>query len=338
MDYGTAVSGGLVLLVGLITLAYAALVFWSPPPIITRDSEKKYRCFKSPNKPLPLTSLTKPSTVDLSVVIPAFNETERLPLMMAATIEHLTSLQQNKDNNNKSTSRGSKANANANGKANAARTFEILIVDDGSTDGTSKKALELAAQYKECDIKVVTLENNTGKGGAVRHGMLYASGERLLMVDADGASRFQDLELLWDMMDKVGPGGAPAVVVGSRAHLVKSAAVVKRSFIRNVLMYGLHTILRIVGVGHIRDTQCGFKLFSRKAARHIFPAQHLPTWIFDVELLLLAKQLRIPVAEVPIEWHEVAGSKLNVMTASVQMLRDLLIVRANHISGRWKAT
>ena len=100
-------------------------------------------------------------------------------------------------------------------------------MDDGSTDGTSKKALELAAQYKECDIKVVALENNTGKGGAVRHGMLYAGGERLLMVDADGASRFQDLELLWDMMDQVGPGGAPAVVVGSRAHLVKSAAVVK---------------------------------------------------------------------------------------------------------------
>lgn len=66
-------------------------------------------------------------------------------------------------------------------------------------------------------------------------------------------------------------------------------------------------------------------------------AQHLPTWIFDVELLLLAKQLGIPVAEVPIEWHEVAGSKLNVMTASFQMLRDLLIVRANHLLGRWQA-
>ena len=102
-------------------------------------------------------------------------------------------------------------------------------------------------------------------------------------------------------------------------------------------MYGLHTILRIVGVGHIRDTQCGFKLFSRAAAQQIFPAQHLPTWIFDVELLLLAKQLRVPVAEVPIEWHEVAGSKLNVVTASLQMLRDLLIVRANHLLGRWTA-
>ena len=102
-------------------------------------------------------------------------------------------------------------------------------------------------------------------------------------------------------------------------------------------MYGLHTILRIVGVGHIRDTQCGFKLFSRRAAQHIFPYQHLPTWIFDVEILLLAKQLGVPVAEVPIEWHEVDGSKLHVVTDSLQMLRDLLVLRANVLVGRWKA-
>jgi len=217
------------------------------------------------------------------------------------------------------------------------RTFEILVVDDGSSDGTSATALALAQKYKDCDIKVVTLAKNIGKGGAVRHGMLFAGGRRLLMADADGASRIEDLEALWASMNAIAPEDAPGVVVGSRAHLVKSDAVVKRSFLRNVLMYGLHTILRIVGVGHIRDTQCGFKLFSRAAARQIFPAQHLPTWIFDVELLLLAKQLRVPVAEVPIEWHEVAGSKLNVVTASLQMLRDLLIVRANHLLGRWTA-
>jgi dolichyl-phosphate beta-glucosyltransferase len=100
-------------------------------------------------------------------------------------------------------------------------------------------------------------------------------------------------------------------------------------------MYGLHTVLRIVGVGHVRDTQCGFKLFSRAAARALFPRQHLATWIFDVELLLLAKTLRIPVAEVPVTWHEVAGSKLSVVRDSLQMLRDLLILRANHMLGRW---
>lgn len=112
----------------------------------------------------------------------------------------------------------------------------------------------------------------------------------------------------------------------------------QRSLLRNVLMYGLHTILRIVGVGHIRDTQCGFKLFTRRAAQQIFPLQHLATWIFDVELLLLAKQLGIPVAEVPVEWHEVAGSKLNVVKDSLQMLRDLLVLRGNQLVGRWKVT
>jgi dolichyl-phosphate beta-glucosyltransferase len=265
----------------------------------------------------------------LTVVVPAYNETERLPIMLASTITHLTSP-----------------------ALKTKRTFEIVIVDDGSSDDTAAAALKLTAKYPKCDIRVVTLEKNLGKGGAVRHGMLFGGGGRLLMVDADDASRFADLEDLWTAMDKIAPDHGAGVVVGSRAHLVKTEAVVKvgliqyddillnfsqRSLLRNILMYGLHTILRIVGVGHIRDTQCGFKLFSRAAAQQIFPAQHLPTWIFDVELLLLAKQLRIPVAEVPIQWHEVPGSKLNVVSASLQMLRDLLIVRANHLLGRWKA-
>ena len=236
----------------------------------------------------------------------------------------------------------------------SSRSYEVLIVDDGSRDGTADLALKLGTKYPQSEVRVVVLEKNVGKGGAVRHGMLHGRGRRLLMVDADGASRFEDLELLWADMDKISPNGEAAVAVGSRAHLVKTDAVVKvcpcsllasselrlhtpqRSFIRNVLMYGLHTILRIVGVGHIRDTQCGFKLFSRRAAQNIFPYQHLATWIFDVELLLLAKAQDMPTAEVPIEWHEVSGSKLHVFADSLQMLRDLLILRANLILGRWK--
>jgi len=110
-------------------------------------------------------------------------------------------------------------------------TYELLIVDDGSKDETSALALKLAQQYPESDIRVVTLEKNLGKGGAVRHGMLHARGNRLLMVDADGASRFEDLQLLWESMDNLGPKNEPAVVVGSRAHLVKTEAVVKVRFV-----------------------------------------------------------------------------------------------------------
>ena len=155
-----------------------------------------------------MTRLFEPATHDLTIVVPAYNETERLPSMMESTIKHLTPQ-----------------------SIESKRSFEILIIDDGSIDGTSTAALELAHKYVDCDIKVVSLEKNIGKGGAVRHGMLHAGGERLLMADADGASRIEDLEQLWGVMDDIAPSKTSGVAVGSRAHLVKSEAVVKASFL-----------------------------------------------------------------------------------------------------------
>jgi dolichyl-phosphate beta-glucosyltransferase len=151
--------------------------------------------------------LEDPASVDLTVVIPAYNETQRLPGMLESTMAHL---------------------ASSDFKASG-RTFEILIVDDGSTDDTFGAGLDLARQYKDASMKIVKLEKNLGKGGAVRHGMLHSSGKRLLMVDADGASRFSDIELLWKAIDNAQSKrkGEAVVAVGSRAHLVKSEAVVK---------------------------------------------------------------------------------------------------------------
>lgn len=100
-------------------------------------------------------------------------------------------------------------------------------------------------------------------------------------------------------------------------------------------MRALHIVLRLIGVGHVRDTQCGFKLFTRAAAQLIFPFQHLTGWIFDVEILMLAKKQDIPVVEVPITWHEVPESKVKVVRDSILMLKDLIVLRANHLSGRW---
>jgi len=241
----------------------------------------------------------------------------RLPPMLRATLQHLLS------------------------SDTPPRSFEIIIVDDGSTDGTAKSALSFHVPPRrnpkselQADLRVVKLSRNKGKGAAVKHGMLHSRGKRILMVDADGASRFEDLELLWKEMDSIEVDGQ-AIVVGSRAHLVGTDAVVRRSFIRNLLMHGLHFCLRTFGVGHIRDTQCGFKLFSRESARSLFPTMHISHWIFDVELLLLARILNIPVAEVAIAWHEVEGSKINLVTDSIGMLRDLIVLRANYAIGRW---
>ncbi|KAI0091399.1 Alg5-prov protein [Irpex rosettiformis] len=310
MDGTTLIYGAVTLVLAVILSCYTVLVLLSPALVVPHEQDKKYRSRNTPN-PTPLPSIHADPEVDLTVVVPAFNETQRMPTMLKSTLAYLASA------------------------ASPAKTHEVLIVDDGSRDDTSDLAMTFAKENPGHEIRVVTLHRNLGKGGAVRHGMMHGRGKRLLMVDADGASRFEDVNLLWDAMDKFAEDAS--IAIGSRAHLVKTEAVVKRSVVRNVLMYGLHTILRVVGVGHIRDTQCGFKLFSRRAAQLIFPYQHLCTWIFDVEVLLLAKQLRVPVAEVPIEWHEVSGSKLNVLTDSLQMLRDLLILRANLVFGRWVA-
>jgi dolichyl-phosphate beta-glucosyltransferase len=215
------------------------------------------------------------------------------------------------------------------------KTVEFLIVDDGSKDDTADVALRFPVPEDpksavSVSIRVVRLPKNSGKGAAVKHGMLHARGKRMLMVDADGASRFADLDKLWEAMD----GGAD-VVCGSRAHLVGTAAVVKvsrrlryllclkldiqidsflsqRSLLRNTLMHTLHALLRFLGVSHIRDTQCGFKLFSRQAAHTLFQTLHIPHWIFDVELLVVALMCGMKTEEVSVGWHEVAGKSFEL--------------------------
>ncbi len=188
------------------TQAYTLLVLWSPTTIIPRPSEKFYRSARNPSELLPLPSVHDSPRIQLTVVIPAYNETARLPEMFASTLAHLEAM-----------------------RTEEWRTYEVLVVDDGSSDGTADLALKLGATYEASAgyIRVVVLEKNVGKGGAVRHGMLHGRGRRFLMVDADGASRFEDLEALWEEMNEIAPRDAAGVVVGSRAHLVKTDAVVK---------------------------------------------------------------------------------------------------------------
>ncbi|KAL7752245.1 dolichyl-phosphate beta-glucosyltransferase [Sorochytrium milnesiophthora] len=259
----------------------------------------------------PFAAIEQPATCKLTVVVPAYNEAKRLPHMLADTLRYLGARQ----------------------ARDAAFTFEIIVVDDGSLDATVQAAREFAQSSDYADvIKVLVLPHNRGKGGAVTQGVLCASGELVLFADADGATRFSDLELLEERIKTLGVNG---VAVGSRAHLVKTDAVVKRSVLRNVLMYSFHAVLYVFGIRHIRDTQCGFKLFTRPAARRIFPNVHVQGWIFDIELLLLAQYLGIPVAEVCVHWHEVDGSKMSLAVDSVRMLVDLLTIRACYATGLW---
>jgi len=154
------------------------------------------------------------------------------------------------------------------------------------------------------------------------------------MVDADGATKFQDIEKLEKEIKKIETNGL-SVAIGSRAHL-KDDAVAKRSFFRNILMYGFHFLISIFGIRNIKDTQCGFKLFSRKASEIIWPNVHIERWAFDVEVIFLAQYFKIPIAEVGVNWQEIDGSKLSPFAASVQMGRDIIRIRMNYLLGLWK--
>lgn len=215
-------------------------------------------------------------------------------------------------------------------------SWEIIIVDDGSHDRTGDVALEYSEKWGSDRVRLLRLRQNCGKGGAVRKGMLRARGEYLLMVDADGATEAAELRKLMEELSKIEHDGL-GVAVGSRAHIVDTDAVAHRSALRNLLMHGFHAFVAVLAGGHgVRDTQCGFKLFTREAAARLFPAIHIERWAFDVELLYLTVLLKIPVVEVAVNWREIPGSKLDVISATFQMARDILLIRLCYLLRVWR--
>lgn len=167
--------------------------------------------------------------------------------------------------------------------------------------------------------------------------MLSARGHRLLFADADGATKFADLDKLEAQMDKLMPPDEwenPAIVIGSRAHL-EEESIASRSLFRTVLMHGFHFVVWLFAVRSVRDTQCGFKLLTRSAAQHLFSLLHVERWAFDAELLFLAESLQIPIQEVSVNWTEIEGSKITPVFTWLQMGRDLFLIWFRYWIGAW---
>ncbi|ODQ58282.1 glycosyltransferase family 2 protein [Wickerhamomyces anomalus NRRL Y-366-8] len=313
LDYYYAIA---IISTGIV-LVYSTIVLFSHNPRSPHESELHFITTNtetsrdSTTYPLPKRGITTQiEEIELSVVIPCYNETKRLKIMLEDAISYLRTTYDTK--------------------------FEILIVDDGSKDGTAEYALDLAFNYFELypgQLRVVKLVKNRGKGGAVTHGIQHVRGKYAVFADADGASQFSDVSKLIKAAESI---KGPAVAVGSRAHMVNSDAVVKRSFIRNFLMYSLHTLVFVFGIRDIKDTQCGFKLFNKEAIVEIFPYMHTEGWIFDVEILIIALRKQIPIKEVAISWHEVDGSKVDLAKDSINMAIDLVVTRLAYIFGIYK--
>ncbi|KAE9577907.1 Dolichyl-phosphate beta-glucosyltransferase [Colletotrichum fructicola] len=300
----------------------------------------------------------EPADVRVTVVLPAYNEAARILPTLEEAVAYLDAHFGRPSSDTKpilspTTSRRRTKNA----PSEALSGYEIIIVDDGSRDSTVDVCLEFAHKNGLHDVlRVIKLERNRGKGGAVTHGFRYARGEYVLFADADGATKFSDLGRLIQGCEEVVDGSHRGVAIGSRAHLVGSEAVVKRSALRNFLMRSFHLVLMILtppATSRLRDTQCGFKLFTRAALPHIVPYMHTEGWIFDIEMLLLAESAPpapvigedgsvigtspgIHVAEVPVDWHEVPGSKLSVISDSIKMAIGLAVLRGSWMMGVYR--
>nr|SVE79064.1 EOG090X0BIY [Daphnia lumholtzi] len=297
---------GLLLVLGCATLMMLLFIYLTSETyakVIRFKDEQFYLDPKTAEKHR-FPSIEDESTIWLSVIVPAYNEEKRLPVMLEECLDYLERKL----------------------KSNPSCTFEVLIVDDGSNDRTTEVGLSYSKKYGCDKVRVLTLSPNRGKGGAVRLGMLSARGKQLLFADADGATTFEDIsklqhnleELVKDQpMDKT-----LGLVCGSRAHLEKEA-IASRSFFRTVLMKGFHLLVWLFAARSVRDTQCGFKLLTRPTARLCFPNLHIERWAFDVELIYIAEYMKIPTGEVSVRWMEIEGKLITPDISSLSLQREL---------------
>ncbi|OVA19736.1 Glycosyl transferase [Macleaya cordata] len=295
------------------------------------STEDAHPFFEDPNslKQVPFPSIFDPAEKYISLIIPAFNEEHRLPGALDETMNYL----QQRMAKEKSFS------------------YEVLIVDDGSSDGTNKVAFDFIKKYSIDNIRIILLGRNHGKGEAIRRGMLHSRGELLLMLDADGATKVNDLEKLEYQICAVAEkelhsGDAvardsssrisdiPIAAFGSRAHL-EEKALATRKWYRNFLMKGFHVVVLLTAGPGVRDTQCGFKMFTRAAARKLFTNIHLKRWCFDVELVYLCKRLAVPMIEISVNWCEIPGSKVSLRSIA-HMLWELALMSVGYKTSIWK--
>jgi dolichyl-phosphate beta-glucosyltransferase len=228
----------------------------------------------------------------LSVVIPCFNEEHRI----VATLEHLVAF-----------------------LAPRGEPWEIVAVDDGSADGTTRV---IHARFgDEPHVRTLRYPSNHGKGWALCEGFRAATGDAVLFTDADLATPIEELPRFLACLD-----AGYHIVVGSR---VASGAnvVVRQPFQRRLSGAVFRGLVRFLGLTGVHDTQCGFKLMQRTPVAPLLERATTIGFAFDVELLTLAERAGLRVAELPVEWHDIAGSKIRLWPDAAHIARDVIRLR-----------
>jgi len=238
---------------------------------------------------------------DLSVIIPAYNEENRLPETLKACAEFLKTYD---------------------------KSVEVLVVDDGSKDKTTEVARNIEDQFE--NLRIIREQTNHGKGYAVKKGMLEARGNWRLFMDADNATPLEEIKDLWPHTDEY------EVIIGSR-HLKTSHVVIEQPWYRRLISRAGNLLIQFLVVKDIVDTQAGFKLFSAEATKKIFSQQRIMRWGFDMEILAIAQKIyEYKIKEVPISWYNSANSRLRPIRDSYRTLKELLRIKWNLIRGVYK--
>jgi dolichyl-phosphate beta-glucosyltransferase len=252
-----------------------------------------------------MTRQSNAGSPELSVVIPARNEDRRILPYLRQVTEYFE---------------------------RQGRSYELLVVDDGSTDATAAVVERLANVNSA--VRLLRQPTCQGKGAAVRYGMQSAVGNLQLFADADGATPIREIARLESALSD----GAD-MAIGSRVLAARSPGfAVHARWHRSVLGALFNAAVRHGGIRGISDTQCGFKLFRRAIAKDLFGYASINGFGFDLELLYVAQRRGYRIAQVPVNWSDQPGSKVRVLRDGILMLRELATIRRNHHDGRYGLT
>lgn len=243
-------------------------------------------------------------TPDLSVVIPAWNEANRI----TTTLEKLDAYLR-------------------------ARSLsgEVLVVDDGSKDNTREVVEEAKKRFPYIHLVTYGADRteNHGKGYAVKFGMLKATGKIVLFADADGSTPFESFDKMRPFFEQ-----GYDVVIGSR-YIKGSNIRVPQPFMRRVLSRVANKLIQAMILWGIKDTQCGFKAFTNKAAQEIFSKVTINRWAFDMEALVIAKRHHHKIIESPVSWDNSADTRVKFVSDAKETLHDLFYIKANELKGKY---
>ncbi|HJN62210.1 MAG TPA: dolichyl-phosphate beta-glucosyltransferase [Candidatus Parcubacteria bacterium] len=235
----------------------------------------------------------------LSVVIPAYNEENRLPKTLEEIDKYLRK---------------------------QSYTYEIIVISDGSKDRTADVVRGLMPKIQ--NLKLINNKDNHGKGYVVRQGLLEAKGKYRLFTDADNSTSVDQVEKMWPWLEKEFD-----IVIGSR-DLPESVLAVSQPWLRKIILGGGFKLFRkfIIGLWEISDTQCGFKCFTNKSAEYILPKCKIDRFAFDPEILVVGKLSGYKIKEIPVTWINDLESKVKFKSI-IKMAFDLIKIRLNLIKG-----